>query len=118
MSSTDQIRKQVLLRAPRTRVWDAITDADKFGTWFGVEFDDPFLSGARVRGRVVPTKVDADVAKEQEPYRGVEFDVLVDRIDSTRETPRPGYGTLEQSFREQGQQRIRLWPGFAAGFRF
>ena len=79
--STDEIRKRVLLRAPRTRVWEALTDATKFGTWFGCAFDQPFEAGARVRGRIVPTKVDPDVAKAQEPHAGVAFEVVVDRIE-------------------------------------
>lgn len=81
-SDTDQIRKQIVLRAPRERVWEAITDAAKFGTWFGVEFDEGFVAGQRVRGRVVPTQVDAEVAKSQEPYTGLEFVVVVERIDA------------------------------------
>lgn len=79
--NTDEVRKRVLLRAPRTRVWEALTDSKKFGTWFGCELDDPFEVGARVHGRIVPTKVDPDVAKAQEPYAGVEFEVVVDRIE-------------------------------------
>jgi uncharacterized protein YndB with AHSA1/START domain len=80
-TSTDRIEKRVLLRASRERVWDAITDARKFGTWFGVEFETAFAAGERVHGRIVPTKVDPEIAKEQEPYAGMEFDVLVDRIE-------------------------------------
>lgn len=79
--STDEVRKRVILRAPRDRVWDALTDSKRFGTWFGVEFEDPFVAGARVHGRVVPTKVDPAVAKAQEPYAGMEFEVIVDRIE-------------------------------------
>ena len=79
-TSTDRIEKRVLLRASRERVWEAITDAKKFGTWFGVEFETAFAAGQRVHGRIVPTKMDAEVAKEQEPYTGMEFDVLVDEV--------------------------------------
>ncbi len=79
--NTDEVRKRVLLRAPRARVWEALTDSKKFGTWFGCELDDPFEAGARVHGRIVPTKVDPDVAKAQEPYAGVEFEVVVERIE-------------------------------------
>jgi uncharacterized protein YndB with AHSA1/START domain len=80
-TSTDRIEKRVLLRASRQRVWDAITDAKKFGTWFGCEFETAFAAGERVHGRVVPTKVDPEIAKEQEAYAGMEFDVVVDRIE-------------------------------------
>lgn len=80
-TSTDQIRKQVLLRASRERVWNAITDSKKFGTWFGAEFDAGFVAGERVRGRIAPTKMDPEAAKAQEPHAGTEFDVIVDRIE-------------------------------------
>ena len=43
-SNTDRIEKKVLLRAPRERVWHAISDARQFGSWFGVEFDGPFAA--------------------------------------------------------------------------
>jgi uncharacterized protein YndB with AHSA1/START domain len=83
-SATDRIQKTVLLRAPLERVWRAISDPREFGTWFGVEFDGPFVAGARVTGRVVPTKVDAEVAKAQEPYAGAKFECSIDRIEPMR----------------------------------
>ena len=33
MSSSNAIEKQIFLRAPKTRVWRALTDAREFGTW-------------------------------------------------------------------------------------
>jgi uncharacterized protein YndB with AHSA1/START domain len=81
MSTTDRIEKKVLLRAPRERVWRAISDAKQFGTWFGVEFDGPFVAGAAMKGRMTPTKVDPEVARMQEPYAGKAFDCTIDRIE-------------------------------------
>ena len=81
MSSTDKIEKRVVLRAPRERVWHAISDAKQFGTWFGVEFDGPFAAGTHMKGRMTPTKVDRDVAKRQEAYAGMAFDYTIDRIE-------------------------------------
>ncbi len=83
-ASTDRIEKTILLRAPRDRVWRAISDSKEFGTWFGVEFDGPFVAGKRATGRIVPTKVDPDVAKSQEPYAGMAFEFTVDRIEPMR----------------------------------
>jgi len=80
-TSTDRIEKNVLLRAPLDRVWRAISEPKQFGTWFGVEFDGPFVAGQRVGGRIVPTKVDAEVARQQEPYSGKAFDFTIDRIE-------------------------------------
>jgi len=81
---TDRLEKKVLLRAPPDRVWSAISDARQFGTWFGVAFDDPFVAGARLTGRVTPTQVDADVAKSQQPYAGAAFEIVIDRIEPMR----------------------------------
>src|SRR5918994_1001812 len=81
---TDRIEKKILLSAPRARVWKALTDAREFGHWFGVRLDGPFVAGAPLRGVIVPTAVDADVAKAQQPYAGKPFDVTVDRIEPER----------------------------------
>jgi uncharacterized protein YndB with AHSA1/START domain len=51
-TNTDRIEKEVTLRAPRARVWKAITDAEEFGTWFRMKLEGPFVQGATVRGRV------------------------------------------------------------------
>jgi uncharacterized protein YndB with AHSA1/START domain len=83
-TTTDRIEKKVLLRAPRERVWHAISDAKQFGTWFGVEFDGPFVAGARITGKMTPTKVDPAIAKMQEPYTGMAFEYTVDRIEPMR----------------------------------
>lgn len=80
----DRIEKHVLLRAPRARVWKAIADSREFGKWFGVKFDGPFKAGAPLRGIIVPTSVDAEVAKMQEPYAGTPFEITVERIEPER----------------------------------
>jgi uncharacterized protein YndB with AHSA1/START domain len=82
--STDRIVKTVVLRAPRERVWRAISEADRFGAWFGIEFDGRFVAGQRLTGRIAPTMVDPDVAKAQEPYVGYQFVVMVERIEPMR----------------------------------
>src|SRR5437660_12606325 len=77
---TDRIEKQVVLSAPRRRVWRALTDAQEFGAWFGVRFDGPFVAGSPLRGVIVPTNVDAEIARAQQPYAGMPFEITVDRI--------------------------------------
>ncbi|ANB19536.1 SRPBCC family protein [Dokdonella koreensis] len=79
--STDRIQKRVVLKAPRERVWQAIADSSRFGTWFGVEIEGPFEPGVRVGGRLVPTTVDAEIGRQQSCYAGMEFDFHVDRIE-------------------------------------
>ena len=54
MSTTDKIEKKVVLRAPHERVWKAISDSKQFGTWFGVDFDGPFVEWEEDRGRQTP----------------------------------------------------------------
>jgi uncharacterized protein YndB with AHSA1/START domain len=83
-TNTDRIEKRVLLRAPRQRVWRAISDSSQFGSWFGVEFNGPFIAGARMTGRIVPTTADAEIARSQKPYEGTPFEISVDRIEPPR----------------------------------
>ncbi len=51
-SSTDQIEKNILLAAPRTRVWRALTDATEFGTWFRVNLEGTFSIGKSIMGKL------------------------------------------------------------------
>lgn len=51
-TTTDSIEKQVVLRAPRTRVWRALTQTQEFNEWFGVELQGSFAKGARLRGGI------------------------------------------------------------------
>lgn len=83
-ASTDRIEKGVLLHAPLERVWRAVSDAEEFGRWFGVRFDGPFVAGARVTGRIVPTTADPEVAEMQKPFEGTPFEMRVERIEPMR----------------------------------
>jgi uncharacterized protein YndB with AHSA1/START domain len=51
-ASTDRIEKQVILDAPRSRVWRALTDVSQFNSWFGVSLTKPFAPGAEVSGTI------------------------------------------------------------------
>ncbi len=70
MSRTDRIEKTVLLRAPRSRVWRALTDAAEFGAWFRVSLEGPFVAGAANRGKVT-----------YPGYEHVTMEVMVERIE-------------------------------------
>jgi len=50
-NATDRIEKEIVLRAPRTRVWHALADIEKFGAWFGMKLEGSFAPGARARGQ-------------------------------------------------------------------
>jgi uncharacterized protein YndB with AHSA1/START domain len=82
--STDRIQKKILLRAPRQRVWAAISDSSQFGTWFGMKFDGPFQPGTMIHGQIAPTKVDQAIAEKQKPYDHLKFEFFVEKIEPER----------------------------------
>src|SRR5258708_6550511 len=81
LMNTDRIEKQIVLQAPIARVWAAVSDSKAFGSWFGAAFEGPFTAGARLAGKIVPTSVDPEVAKMQQPYEGKPFEFWVDKIE-------------------------------------
>jgi uncharacterized protein YndB with AHSA1/START domain len=84
VSVSDRIEKKITLKAPVARVWRAISNAQEFGSWFGVAFDGPFVAGKKLTGRIRPTTVDPEVAKLQAPHEGKPFEFSVDRIEPQR----------------------------------
>jgi uncharacterized protein YndB with AHSA1/START domain len=51
-NSTDRVVKEIVLRAPRSRVWRALANADDFGAWFGMKLEGTFAPGGRVQGQI------------------------------------------------------------------
>ena len=47
-SPTDRIERSIVLKAPRSRVWRALTHAPEFGTWFRARLDDQAFAPGRV----------------------------------------------------------------------
>jgi len=69
-SSTDRVERKILLRAPRSRVWRALSDAKEFGDWFGVNFaGKTFVAGQHVQGKIT-----------YPGYEHLVMDVLIERI--------------------------------------
>jgi uncharacterized protein YndB with AHSA1/START domain len=68
-TSSDRIERQVFLKAPRSRVWRALTDSAQFGEWFGIHADAPFTAGARVRAVVTHPQ-----------YKGLPFDMTIEQV--------------------------------------
>jgi uncharacterized protein YndB with AHSA1/START domain len=50
---SDRIEKQIELKAPVARVWQALTDYNEFGEWFRVKLEGPFVVGQITRGRIL-----------------------------------------------------------------
>src|SRR5690349_16037241 len=48
----NQIEKRIHLRAPRSRVWRALTNSEEFGAWFGAKLTGPFRPKAIVSGPI------------------------------------------------------------------
>ncbi len=71
--STDRIEKSIFLRAPRSRVWRAIANAQEFGAWFGVNLEGAFAPGARVTGRITTPG-----------YEHVTMEITIERVDPER----------------------------------
>src|SRR5216683_7153699 len=82
--NTDRIEKKILLCAPRSRVWRALSDSTEFGTWFGMKFDGPFTPGTSMRGVIVPTTVNAEVAKAQKDHEGKPFEITIEQVEPER----------------------------------
>jgi uncharacterized protein YndB with AHSA1/START domain len=73
-SSTDRIERKVLLRAPRSRVWRALSNAEEFGDWFGVALKGKtFVAGKPVQGQIT-----------YPGYEHVVFDVLIETMEPER----------------------------------
>src|SRR5690348_2324590 len=71
--TADRIEKTVVLRAPRSKVWRALTDPAQFSAWFQVKLTDQFVPGARVRGPVT-----------YPGYEHLTMDITIDRVEPER----------------------------------
>jgi uncharacterized protein YndB with AHSA1/START domain len=78
--STDRIEKKILLRAPRARVWRALSDPQELETWFGFRLEGPFKPGRKLRGLIVGTRVNEEVAQAQRENQGKTMDVTIETI--------------------------------------
>ena len=72
--STDRIERKILLKAPRKRVWQALSNAEEFGSWFGVKLQGKtFAPGQRTQGQIT-----------YPGYEYITFDVVVERMEPER----------------------------------
>jgi uncharacterized protein YndB with AHSA1/START domain len=69
-TSPDRIEKTTTIRAPRTRVWRALTNHEEFGQWFGVIMDKAFTPGATINGKILDPK-----------YAHMPFTMTIDRVE-------------------------------------
>ena len=73
-SCTDRIERVILLKAPRSRVWRALSDAEEFGDWFGVALKgQTFVPGQSVAGHIT-----------YPGYEHLVFDVFIEQMSPER----------------------------------
>ena len=69
--ATDKIERSIHIKAPRSKVWRALSNAEAYGRWFGVNLTrKTFTPGERVQGPItIPG------------YEHIMFDVVIERIE-------------------------------------
>jgi uncharacterized protein YndB with AHSA1/START domain len=70
---TDRIEKTIVLRAARSRVWRALSQADQFSAWFGMALEGTFAPGARLTGRLAGPG-----------HEHVTLEIVVERVEPER----------------------------------
>jgi uncharacterized protein YndB with AHSA1/START domain len=72
-TAPDRIEKKILLRAPKDRVWRALSDSKEFGSWFGAKLTGEFSPGATVSGPIT-----------SKGYEHLTMSVTVERVEKER----------------------------------
>lgn len=53
MHASNEIKRKVLLNSPREQIWNALTDAEQFGAWFGIALaGQRFTAGQRLEAPI------------------------------------------------------------------
>lgn len=110
-ASSDRVEEQVLLDAPRERVWRALTTAGELGAWFGANLSGATIApGAHVQGRVtIPG------------YEHVPFDVIIEEVVPQRRFSwrwHPGTGDMkEEEYSSEPRTLVTFTLEDAAGGR-
>jgi len=72
-SELSRIERHILIRAPRQRVWRALTNPEEFARWFRVEASGAFTPGAHV-----------DMVSTHPLGAGAKFSVAVEAMEPER----------------------------------
>ena len=71
----NEIRKQVTMNAPVERVWQAVSQADQFGAWFGLDtMGVDFEAGRTINAKIT----------EPEEYKDMPFVMIVEEVTPPR----------------------------------
>ena len=73
-TSTDRIERQIHIKAPRSKVWRALANAESFGEWFGVALKGKhFVAGESCEGNIT-----------YPGYEHLTWNVTVERVEPER----------------------------------
>ena len=130
-TTSDSIVKETVIKAPRSRVWNAITDSRQFATWFGSRIDGDFVEGrpvaciANCDGKDIPfeihvekiepetlfayrwhpTDADADGKYGAEPMTLVEFRLEDDGAHTKLTIIESGFDAISIGLRDEAFRR-------------
>ena len=101
----DRVEKRLELKAPVSRVWQALTDYRQFGEWFQVKIEGPFVAGQVSRGHITYPGYEhlrwEAVIQKIEPEKLFSFTWhpygIDPRVDYSKETPTLVEFRLEKS---------------------
>ncbi len=91
----NRIEKSVERKAPRSRLWKALTDPREFGRWFGCKLETPFQEGKTARGKItypgfehLQWAVDVKTMNPERLFAFTWHPYAVDpEVDHSKETP-------------------------------
>ena len=73
-TSTDRIERQVLLKAPRSRVWLALSQVQEFNRWFGVALEGTTMkAGETLKGHIT-----------NKGYEHLAITIVIERVEPER----------------------------------
>jgi uncharacterized protein YndB with AHSA1/START domain len=72
--ASDRITRSIVVKAPRARVWQALANAEEFGSWFGANLKgQQFAPGRRAHGNITI-----------KGYEHIVFDIVVERVEAPK----------------------------------
>jgi uncharacterized protein YndB with AHSA1/START domain len=69
-NDTNSLSRSITIKAPRSRVWQALTDSKQFGQWFGVTMETPFHAGKPAYGII-----------DNPNFKGMKMELAIDRVE-------------------------------------
>lgn len=100
----NQIKKQIEIKAPVSRVWRALTDYREFGEWFRVKLVGPFVKGVMSTGHMTYP------GYEHLPWEAVVQEIQPEQLFSFSWHPNAGEPNYDYSKESSTVLEFRLEP--------